>query len=174
MALSRGAALGSRIAACTLLALAAAASHAQGRYAISSDGQEVTDSTSHLTWRRCAEGMRWDGKTCSRQARQVHLRRREEGRRGGQGRRQGMAHPEPRGARRAVRQEREEEAEDRRPGVPEGVQRSVLGQPRGQRRRPQRLARQHGQRQGAREPRPVEVPAPSRPRRLVARAPAAA
>jgi len=68
MALSRGAALGSRIAACTLLALAAAASHAQGRYAISSDGQEVTDSTGHLTWRRCAEGMRWDGKTCTGKA----------------------------------------------------------------------------------------------------------
>lgn len=65
MALSRGAGLGSRIAAGTLLALAAAASHAQGRYAISSDGQEVTDSTSHLTWRRCAEGMSWDGKTCT-------------------------------------------------------------------------------------------------------------
>lgn len=65
MALSRWAALGSRIAACSLLAFAAAASQAQGRYAISSDGQEVTDTTSHLTWRRCAEGMRWDGKTCT-------------------------------------------------------------------------------------------------------------
>jgi len=65
MTLSRGAALASRIAACSLLAFAAVASHAQGRYAISSDGQEVTDSTTHLTWRRCAEGMHWDGKSCS-------------------------------------------------------------------------------------------------------------
>ena len=65
MALIHRAALGSRIAACTLVALFAVAGQAQGRFAISSDGQEVTDSTTHLTWRRCAEGMRWDGKTCS-------------------------------------------------------------------------------------------------------------
>src|SRR5205085_2223678 len=65
MALSRAAALGPRIAAFALLALVAGASHGQGRFAISADGQEVTDSTSRLTWRRCAEGMRWDGKTCS-------------------------------------------------------------------------------------------------------------
>ena len=65
MTLSRGAALASRIAACSLLAFAAVASQAEGRYAISSDGQEVTDSTTHLTWRRCAEGLRWDGKTCA-------------------------------------------------------------------------------------------------------------
>ena len=65
MSLSRRAALGSRIAACSLLALAAVASHAQGRFAISSDGHEVTDSTTRLTWRRCAEGLHWDGKTCT-------------------------------------------------------------------------------------------------------------
>ena len=62
---SPAAALGPRIAAAALLALAAAASHAQGRFAISGDGQEVTDSTTRLTWRRCAEGLRWDGKACS-------------------------------------------------------------------------------------------------------------
>ena len=65
MPLSRGAALGSRIAACSLLALLAVASNAQGRFAISADGQEVTDTTTRLTWRRCSEGLRWDGKTCS-------------------------------------------------------------------------------------------------------------
>lgn len=54
-----------RIAAIAMLALAAGASHAQGRFAVSADGQEVTDSTTRLTWRRCAEGMRWDGKACS-------------------------------------------------------------------------------------------------------------
>lgn len=65
MTMTRGAALGSRIAAATLLALVAAASHGQGRFAVSADGQEVTDAASRLTWRRCPEGMRWDGKTCS-------------------------------------------------------------------------------------------------------------
>ncbi len=65
MALSRAATLGPRIAAFALLALAAAASHGQGRFTISADGQEITDSTTRLTWRRCAEGMHWDGVTCS-------------------------------------------------------------------------------------------------------------
>ena len=65
MALSRAAALGPRIAAFALLALCAGAGHGQSRFAISADGQEVSDSTTRLTWRRCAEGMRWDGKTCS-------------------------------------------------------------------------------------------------------------
>lgn len=65
MTLSRAAACGPRLAAIALLALAACAGHAEGRFAISTDGQEVTDSTTRLTWRRCAEGMRWDGKACS-------------------------------------------------------------------------------------------------------------
>jgi hypothetical protein len=68
MALSPGAALGSRIAAASLLALFAAASGAQTRFAVSADGQEVADSTTRLTWRRCVEGMRWDGKTCGGKA----------------------------------------------------------------------------------------------------------
>jgi hypothetical protein len=69
MALSRRAALGSRFAAaCALLAFFAAPAHAQGRFTISADGQEVTDSTTQLTWRRCAEGERWDGKACSGKA----------------------------------------------------------------------------------------------------------
>jgi hypothetical protein len=65
MALSRGAALGARIAALALLATFAVSGHGQGRFAISSDGQEVTDATTRLTWRRCPEGLRWDGKTCA-------------------------------------------------------------------------------------------------------------
>lgn len=65
MALSHGAALGSRIAACSLLVLTAGASNGQARFAVSADGQEVTDSTTRLVWRRCGEGTDWDGKTCS-------------------------------------------------------------------------------------------------------------
>ncbi len=49
MTLSRAAALGPRLAALALFALAACASHAQGRFAVSADGQEVTDSTARLT-----------------------------------------------------------------------------------------------------------------------------
>ena len=64
MTLLRPATLGARIAALSLLALAASASQAQGRFTTSADGQEVTDTASKLTWRRCAEGLAWDGKTC--------------------------------------------------------------------------------------------------------------
>lgn len=38
---------------------------AQTRFTVSADGQEVSDSTTQLTWRRCVEGMSWDGKTCT-------------------------------------------------------------------------------------------------------------
>ena len=65
MTLLRLAGFGPRIAAFALLALVASASQAQGRYTISSDGQEVTDTTTRLAWRRCAEGLRWDGKECT-------------------------------------------------------------------------------------------------------------
>jgi len=65
MTLSRAAAAGPRLAALALLAFAAVAAPAQGRFTISPDGQEVTDTKTQLTWRRCAEGMRWDGKACS-------------------------------------------------------------------------------------------------------------
>ena len=65
MTLLRLAGFGPRIAAFAFLALVASASQAQGRYTISSDGQEVTDTTTKLAWRRCAEGLRWDGKECS-------------------------------------------------------------------------------------------------------------
>ena len=65
MTLSRAVASGPRLLALALLALATFAGHAQGRFAVSADGQEVSDSTTRLVWRRCGEGMDWDGKTCS-------------------------------------------------------------------------------------------------------------
>lgn len=65
MTLLRLAGFGPRIAALAVLVLSAAASHGQGRFTISSDGQDVTDTTTKLAWRRCAEGLRWDGKACS-------------------------------------------------------------------------------------------------------------
>lgn len=65
MTLSRAAACGPRLLAIAIFALAACAGHAAGRFAVSADGQEVTDSKSGLTWRRCAEGMRWDGTACN-------------------------------------------------------------------------------------------------------------
>ena len=34
-------------------------------YIISADGSEVTDQKTGLIWRRCAEGMNWDGATCA-------------------------------------------------------------------------------------------------------------
>ena len=65
MTLLRLAACGPRIAAFALLALVASASQAQARYTISADGQEVIDTTTRLAWRRCAEGLRWNGKECA-------------------------------------------------------------------------------------------------------------
>lgn len=41
---------------------------AQGRYSISADEQEVTDSKTGLIWRRCPEGMSWKGRTCTGKA----------------------------------------------------------------------------------------------------------
>lgn len=34
-------------------------------YVISADGSEVTDQKTGLIWRRCAEGMSWNGTTCA-------------------------------------------------------------------------------------------------------------
>jgi hypothetical protein len=34
-------------------------------FVISSDGEEVTDRATGLIWRRCMEGMNWDGATCT-------------------------------------------------------------------------------------------------------------
>jgi hypothetical protein len=46
------------------LALLMTPSFAQSRYTVSADGQEVIDSKTNLVWRRCAEGMKFDGTTC--------------------------------------------------------------------------------------------------------------
>lgn len=34
-------------------------------YTLSADGQEVTDTQRGLIWRRCAEGLLWDGSACN-------------------------------------------------------------------------------------------------------------
>jgi hypothetical protein len=65
MTLLRLAGFGPRIAAFALFALVTGASQGQGRFTISSDGQDVTDTTAKLSWRRCAEGLHWDGKACT-------------------------------------------------------------------------------------------------------------
>jgi hypothetical protein len=41
---------------------------AQERFQVSADGQEVTDTQAKLTWRRCAEGLAFDGTTCKGKA----------------------------------------------------------------------------------------------------------
>ena len=51
-------------AAFAFCALATTA-QAGDRYTVSADGQEVRDTTTQLTWRRCAEGQRFDGKVCT-------------------------------------------------------------------------------------------------------------
>ena len=35
------------------------------RFSVSADGLEVTDNQTHLIWRRCVEGVTWDGVTCA-------------------------------------------------------------------------------------------------------------
>ena len=54
--------------AAALAADAASAPAPAARYAVSADGQEVTDTTTHLVWRRCVEGASWDGHTCQGKA----------------------------------------------------------------------------------------------------------
>ena len=56
-----------------LVICASGSALAQERYKPSPDGQEVTDSRTGLTWRRCPEGMSFKGKTCSGQAAFVSL-----------------------------------------------------------------------------------------------------
>lgn len=46
-------------------AACAAAMGADARFVVSADGQEVLDTKTSLVWRRCAEGMAWDGKACA-------------------------------------------------------------------------------------------------------------
>jgi len=75
MTVSRPLARAAQFAALTVIALGATAAQAQAqaasapqaasRFTISADGNEVTDTTTKLTWRRCAEGQKFDGKTCA-------------------------------------------------------------------------------------------------------------
>ena len=60
----------SALAIVFLIAAGAASTEAQTRFTVSADGQEVLDGTTNLLWRRCAEGMKWDGKACSGKAAQ--------------------------------------------------------------------------------------------------------
>jgi hypothetical protein len=64
MAITRPAAIRAALIVWTC-AVAAFSAQAQGRFAVSADGQQVTDSTSGLVWRRCAEGMKWNGSICA-------------------------------------------------------------------------------------------------------------
>jgi len=65
MATTRLSAFRINLIAFSLVATAAISCHAQGRFTISADGLEVSDSASGLIWQRCAEGMRWNGTTCA-------------------------------------------------------------------------------------------------------------
>lgn len=51
-----------------VIAIAATSSFAQDRFKVSGNGQEVLDTSTRLTWRRCPEGMQWAGQTCSGKA----------------------------------------------------------------------------------------------------------
>jgi hypothetical protein len=55
----------SLVAAAALALAAALPAQAQSRFTVSADGQNVTDSSTKLVWKRCVEGMNWDGKTCA-------------------------------------------------------------------------------------------------------------
>ena len=61
-----------RLTTCAVLSAlalgAATGALAQDRYKVSADGQEVQDSKTKLTWRRCAEGMSWNSKSCAGKA----------------------------------------------------------------------------------------------------------
>ena len=51
-----------------LLTTVAFQASAQERYTPSSDGDEINDTKTGLTWRRCAEGMTWKKSTCAGKA----------------------------------------------------------------------------------------------------------
>ena len=48
-----------------MLLAGVATAQAQGRYTVTANGQEVSDAQTGLTWRRCAEGMAFNGSTCT-------------------------------------------------------------------------------------------------------------
>jgi hypothetical protein len=61
--------LAARIAAALGISLACAAAFAaDARFTVSADGQEVLDAKTSLVWRRCVEGMAWDGSACKGKA----------------------------------------------------------------------------------------------------------
>lgn len=61
-------------AALMLLGLGSmSAAQAEGRFVISANGQEVTDTQTKLVWQRCSVGQPWDGKTCLGTATKVTL-----------------------------------------------------------------------------------------------------
>ncbi len=64
MVIMRSAAIRSCLVAWSC-ALAALSVQAQGRFSVSADGQQVTDATNGLVWKRCAEGMKWNGTACA-------------------------------------------------------------------------------------------------------------
>ena len=55
-------------AAIGLACVCAGAIAADERFVVSADGQEVLDTKTSLVWRRCVEGMQWDGKACKGKA----------------------------------------------------------------------------------------------------------
>lgn len=71
-----------RLVSAVALALAGltsmSAAHADGRFVISADGQEVTDTQTKLVWQRCTVGQSWDGKTCAGKASKVTLAKAKE------------------------------------------------------------------------------------------------
>lgn len=62
------AAVGAVTPAATQPAAATGGGKPLARYTFSADGKEVTDTVSGLVWRRCAEGMQWNGSTCAGEA----------------------------------------------------------------------------------------------------------
>jgi len=152
MAITRPAAIRAALIVWTC-AVAAFSAQAQGRFAVSADGQQVTDSTSGLVWRRCAEGMKWNGSICAGKPLKYTF--------AGGRRRQGMARPVQGRAAPPGRRQGQKEAEDRCEGVSEHALPVVLGHASRQRRQPQRLADQLRERQAFRQHRPGEVPAAS-------------
>ena len=52
---------------------AMSAAQAEGRFVVSADGQEVTDTQAKLVWQRCAVGQKWDGTTCAGKATKITL-----------------------------------------------------------------------------------------------------
>lgn len=53
------------VAVCFGLLAIGAQAQISPRYFFSADGQEVADSKTNLIWRRCVEGMIWNGATCT-------------------------------------------------------------------------------------------------------------